>query len=84
MINRIKVQQQDLPFPPWLAMTAVTNITANTEQQSHKKQDKKKEKQLLENKGHANMQPYKRQCKERPKSHYVKVYNILFTPLRWQ
>lgn len=43
MINKIKVQQQDLPFPPRLAMTAVTNITAKTEQQPHKKQDTKKE-----------------------------------------
>lgn len=47
-------------------MTAATNVTAKTEQQLHKKQDKKKnnkktQQQLLENEGHANMQPYQRQ-----------------------
>lgn len=38
------------------------NRAATTQKARHK--ERKKEKQLLENKGHANMQPYKRQCKE--------------------
>lgn len=32
--------------------------------QKARQKERKKEKQLLENKGHANMRPYKRQCKE--------------------